>query len=1155
ELFLAGLRDEQENRHRFLEIMDERLESLAEALRKRAAETPLEPVAPEDREAPIEEADAQTADWPAEEAVGEEAVPEDAATEPTAEAPSRPAAELASDGPGTLDPGLADIFLEEFDEVSGALDELLPAWRDKSDNRALLVEIRRSFHTLKGSGRMVGATELGEFAWHIEEMLNKVLESPVDDYGDLVVMVELARAALPALRQRLLGEPAKLERAAIHAIAAEAERLQSGAAPDWGALKPSLPPALVELLPDEAAASATKVEAAESRKPEPATPEPPSDARVAELARAEFREHLATLEALQHDETTDVLAAREHVMAAHGLSGSPGLAGQSDAVVLARALEELLDLLKRQPEPLNATERDALREAITIFHRHLRRMDGDADAPRPHGEAELVRHLHALTAQRRKRGARAPERPAGAVNEVLGFFLEEAQEVLGRCDSLLNDWRDRLDDITLVQNLQREIHTFKGGARMAGLTALGEISHAMETLLERIANHQAEATVAAVEVLESGCDRLNTWVEQLARGETPDTGKAVTLFLEQVEALEVVPGAAVADEAEEAEAHELEELPEEELLEEEALEQDDDFEEDFEDVDEDETAEIAEQDAGTEAQPAPARAGREMADSAAEDAPGGQQVRVAADLLDRLVNAAGEISICRSRLEQQVGSFRFNLKEFDQTVARLRDQLRKLEIETEAQILSRYQRQPEENGADFDPLELDRFSTIQQLSRALSESVADLLNLQEMLEETARHSEALLTQQSRVSNELQEGLMQARMVRFAAIAPRLRRVVRAAAEESKKNARLQLRVIGTSDQLDRNVLERITAPLEHMLRNSVVHGIERPKLRRSRRKRKDGEITITVSSEATEFVIRVEDDGNGLDLDAIRKRAVERGLADEDAELQPHQLMEFILQPGFSTSQKVTGLAGRGVGMDVVDSEIRQIGGSIEIDSKPRHGTCFTIRIPFSLAVMQAIGVTVGEQRYYIPVASVGGVSRMLPEDYRKLVEQEKPTWEFAGQSYPVLELEPLLGAAPEPLGEDNVSLLMIRAGDQRAAFRVTQLLGHREIVVKPVGPQVSSVPGILGGTISADGLVMLILDMGPLIRRGLLHGAPRVVAPAPVARWPSKPLVMVVDDSITMRKVTTRVLERQAFDVVTANDGVDASAQLQERAPDLILL
>ena len=1158
ELFLAGLRDEQENRHRFLEIMDERLARLAEALRKRAAETPLEPVAPETLETPAEEASP-----PADEVSAEEAPEAPAATEAAGETPAATTpSELAADGPGTLDPGLADIFLEEFDEVSGALDELLPAWRDKSDNRALLVEIRRSFHTLKGSGRMVGATELGEFAWHIEEMLNKVLESPVDDFSDLVVMVELARAALPALRQRLLGEPAELERAAIHAIAAEAERLQSGAAPDWGALKPSLPPTLVALLPDEAAAPAEKAAEAPApaAAPEPSTPEPPADARVAELARTEFREHLATLESLQHDEATEVVAAREHVMAAHGLSGSPGLAGQSDAVVLARALEELLDLLKRQQEPLNATERDALREAIGIFHRHVRRMDGDADAPRPHGEAELVRHLHALTAQRRKRGARAPENPAGAVNEVLGFFLEEAQEVLGRCDSLLNDWRDRLGDMSLVQNLQREIHTFKGGARMAGLTALGEISHAMETLLERIANHQAEATVAAVEVLESGCDRLNTWVEQLARGETPETAKAVTLFLEQVEALDVVPGAAVAEEPEEAEAHELEELPEDELPEDEllgdeALDLDDDLDEDFEDVEEDETAEAAEADEDIEARPAPARAGREMADSAADDAPGGQQVRVAADLLDRLVNAAGEISICRSRLEQQVGSFRFNLKEFDQTVARLRDQLRKLEIETEAQILSRYQRQPEENGADFDPLELDRFSTIQQLSRALSESVADLLNLQEMLEETARHSEALLTQQSRVSNELQEGLMQARMVRFATIAPRLRRVVRAAAEETRKNARLQLRVIGTSDQLDRNVLERITAPLEHMLRNAVAHGIEKPKLRRSRRKRKDGEITITVSSEATEFVIRVEDDGNGLDLDAIRKRAVERGLADEDAELQPHQLMEFILQPGFSTSQKVTGLAGRGVGMDVVHSEIRQIGGSFEIDSKPRHGTSFTIRIPFSLAVMQAIGVTVGEQRYYIPVASVGGVSRMLPEDYRKLVEQDKPTWEFAGQSYPVLELEPLLGAAPEPLGEDNVSLLMIRAGDQRAAFRVTQLLGHREIVVKPVGPQVSSVPGILGGTISADGQVMLILDMGPLIRRGLLHGAPRVVAPAPVARRPSKPLVMVVDDSITMRKVTTRVLESQDFEVVTAKDGVDATEQLQERAPDLILL
>ncbi len=252
----------------------------------------------------------------------------------------------------------------------------------------------------------------------------------------------------------------------------------------------------------------------------------------------------------------------------------------------------------------------------------------------------------------------------------------------------------------------------------------------------------------------------------------------------------------------------------------------------------------------------------------------------------------------------------------------------------------------------------------------------------------------------------------------------------------------------------------------------------------------------------------------------------------------------------------MTGLAGRGVGMDVVSNEIKQIGGSMEIESEPGKGTCFTIRIPFSLAVMQAIGITVGERPFLVPLNSVGGVARMLPADYTALRANDSPVYEFAGESYPILELEPLLGEEPIPVDSANVSLLMIRAGEHKAAFRVAELQGHQEVVIKPVGPQVSSIPGILGATIGAEGQVVIILDMGPVIRRGLAAAAePReVVLPAPREEKRS-PLVMVVDDSITMRKVTSRVLENHALEVMTAQDGLDAIERLHERIPDLMLL
>ncbi len=343
----------------------------------------------------------------------------------------------------------------------------------------------------------------------------------------------------------------------------------------------------------------------------------------------------------------------------------------------------------------------------------------------------------------------------------------------------------------------------------------------------------------------------------------------------------------------------------------------------------------------------------------AEDAAPGAQIRVASDLMDKLVNYAGEVSIYRSRLEQQMGAVRHNLKDVDSTVQRLKEQLRKMDMEAEAQMMSRYQSASTKGSTEFDPLELDRFSNMQQLSRALSESVSDLLNLHEMLDESVRSAENLLTQQSRVSSDLQEGLMRTRMTPFGSAAPRLRRVVRSAAAETGKKARLQLRMAGSSDQLDRNVLERITAPLEHMLRNAIAHGIELPKVRRKLKKPEEGSITVTVEAEATEFVIRVEDDGAGVNLEAVRKRAIERGMLAKDEEIEAQQLVQFIRRSGFSTSETVTGLAGRGVGMDVVNSEIKQIGGSMEIESVEQKGTQFIIRIPFSLAVMQAIGVSV----------------------------------------------------------------------------------------------------------------------------------------------------------------------------------------------------
>ena len=753
--------------------------------------------------------------------------------------------------------------------------------------------------------------------------------------------------------------------------------------------------------------------------------------------------------------------------------------------------------------------------------------------------------------------------PPGALDlpdmdlDLLDIFVEEGVDILDHADGMMARLRESPEDRESVASLQRDLHTLKGGARMAGLFPIGDLSHAMESLFESIAHGERSATRPAIEALEKAFDRLHGMVQRvrarqaialpehtIARIEMILDGREDELLATTVETGEVA-GPDEAAGSSETTSPEVSQPAESTAGEE----------------------ETAEAPARKVIPARPTQRGVQRKtqldeDEAAARAAQQELIRVRADLLDNLVNFAGEVSIYRSRLEAQMGGFRFNLVEFEQTVSRLREQLRKLEMETEAQILSRFQRESEQSGnTEFDPLELDRFSTLQQLSRALAESVSDLVSIQNLLDDIARQSETLLLQQSRVSSDLQEGLMRTRMVPFESLVPRLRRILRQTAAELGKKA--QLKVEGTQGEMDRTVLERMTAPFEHMLRNSLAHGIELPEVRRAKGKPEEGTVAIRVSREATEVLIQVTDDGAGMNRDAIRRKAVERGLMTQDATLSDRDIFQFVLEAGFSTASEVSKVAGRGVGMDVVASEVKQLGGSLELDSESGQGTRITIRLPFTLAVAQAVMVKLGDATYAIPMSSITGVTRMPRKELDRRIEQKNLDVVYGGETYQIYDLGDLLRQpVSHGIDETQVPLLMSRTGDQRAAVRVTQVIGSKEVVVKSAGAQLSVVPGIFGATIMGDGRVVVILDLAPLVRHGVaLRQAPELAAELellepvvePAAR--RQPLVMVVDDSITMRKVTTRVLERSNFDVFTAKDGLDAVEQLQDRMPDVILL
>lgn len=391
--------------------------------------------------------------------------------------------------------------------------------------------------------------------------------------------------------------------------------------------------------------------------------------------------------------------------------------------------------------------------------------------------------------------------------------------------------------------------------------------------------------------------------------------------------------------------------------------------------------------------------------------------------------------------------------------------------------------------------------------------------------------------------------MRARMVPFNSIVPRLRRVVRQAEADTGKQVHLVLE--GTHGELDRNVLDRMVAPLEHMLRNAVAHGLELPEQRRAAGKADEGMITIQLQREGSEIVLKVADDGVGLDRDAIQRRAKQRGLIPIDVDLSDAELDGLIFTSGFTTYDEVNQLAGRGVGMDVVRSEVCQLGGSVNIDSVSGYGVTFTLRLPQTLAVTQAVFVRIGESTFAVPVASVSGIGRIAHERYKS----DRDSYHYDGERYALYDLGLLIGqSAVHADRHEQVPLLLVRAGDLRVAVAVDEVLGNREIVVKPVGLQIASVPGIYGATITGDGCVIVILDLAPLVRRYFSQPIRLEVEEAPVTQA-QMPLVMVVDDSLTMRKVTSRVLERHNLSVSLARDGVEALELLEERIPDLMLL
>ena len=1196
----------------------------------------------------------------------------------------------ASSGmPEALDEEMVEIFLEEAVDILESAGQALDRWLAEPDNSLALSSLQRDLHTLKGGARMAEIRAIGDLAHELESLYEGLVDRRFSYSPYLGSLLQQSHDRLAVLLEQLQGNRPLADSSVL--IEAIRSFRQSGAAPSLSAAAVAVQPdleaeaeALPELLLEEEPVELSLVES-----PQVSESAESAEMDLAELADVQFTApQLDELSESADDEWLSAPAeATPFVLEEPQLGDLPSLSDSE------WSMDGALPELGSEPlQPESAQEAEVVAADLPVgpwavdaaeVPGELPVIDEELDlpgVPEPaQADAWAVTELPELQSSEPSVDAPAVVAPPSMVDderdpELVEIFLEEGFDIIESAGGALQRWMEDVDNTLEVEALQRDLHTLKGGARMAEIREIGDLAHELEFLYEGVGDGRLRAAQDLFGLLQACHDRLAEMLEAVRDQRAVPDGEALIAAIKQfranpAEQLSIPSSVHLQPAAEEDSAVESEILDifleeGDDLLEamEIALGRWEGSREDGSAIDEmlrilhtlkggarlagqkrlgdlshdleqhltealqqgapwpdslfldvqsafeglqkeldqlrqrlDGSAQIevtAQAIVPSEPQaPTPItlntplvaassqpqnqqerrvlpfvqRAAEAAAEAASRRAPQ-ELVKVPADLLEGLVNLAGETSIFRGRVEQQVSDFGFTLGEMEATIERVRDQLRRLDIETQAQILSRYQAEAERAGyEDFDPLEMDRHSQLQQLSRALFESASDLLDLKETLATRNRDAETLLLQQARVNTELQEGLMRTRMVPFDRLVPRLRRIVRQVAAELGKQ--VEFHVGNAEGEMDRTVLERIVAPLEHMLRNAVDHGIEPADKRRGSGKPEVGNIRLSLGREGGDILLTLADDGGGIRLEAVRRKAIERGLMDADSDLSDHEILQFILEAGFSTAEKVTQISGRGVGMDVVHSEVKQLGGSMSIESTVGEGTRFLIRLPFTVSVNRALMVLSGEDLYAIPLNTIEGIVRVSPYELEAYYAPDAPRFEYAGQAYELKYLGDLLnnGQQPKLIGQSlPLPVILVRSSEHAVAVQVDSLAGSREIVVKSLGVQFAAVHGISGATILGDGRVVVILDLLATIRVRHAHllgqsQQPRLVGHVPQtaaeieADRPT--LVMVVDDSVTVRKVTSRLLERNGMNVLTAKDGVDAIAQLQEHKPDIMLL
>ena len=1007
-------------------------------------------------------------------------------------------------GPLRISIPLFNIYLNEADELSRKLTTEVAEWAMELHRPVGEVPIAQA-HSLAGSSATVGFTDLSQLARTLEHALMRSQAIGQGTPEEARLFVDVAEEIRRLLHQFAAGflkapSPQLLARLAEHEVSSARRLAEATAAVDDDEqLEDELDPVVLETEVTDPLPVSLDVPVTDTH---PGALEPLGTVVAAEpappLAPA------AAPAASTHAE------ARE---SAFGHLPEPGELGQSEFKALA-------------PLPV-----DAPVVSPTPFR------GGDSD-----DDEQDIDAVDAVDA------------------ELFEIFEEEAAELLPQLSSALRDWARQPDHTAHAASCMRTLHTLKGGARLAGAMRLGELAHRLETAIEHLLQAESAST-AEVERLESRADALAAKFEALKSHDAE-------AYAEAAQSLEPLAPAAQASPTPVAAPVVLEDIPALPVIESSSA------------LIQAVPANVA---ADVRTSPSPVQEPASGPESVPADidwtrfagvqpeaevtahqpvAAGIAAVRVRGPLLERMVNQAGEVSITRSRIEAEVGNMRGSLGDLTDNLERLRQQLRDIEFQAETQMISR-QEAAKAAHETFDPLESDRFTRFQELTRMMAESVNDVATVQRTLQRTLETTEDELAAQARLTRDLQDDLLRTRMVEFESQSDRLYRVVRQAAKETGKQVRLD--IIGGAIEIDRGVLDRMTPAFEHLLRNCVTHGIEAPDVRTAAGKDPTGSIVVVLRQEGNEVAVEFRDDGAGLNLQRIRDKAEKMGLIAPGSEHSDGELANLIFMPGFSTAETVTELAGRGVGMDVVRSEVNAMGGRIETATAAGQGTGFTLVLPLTTAVTQVVMLRCGNSVVAVPATLIEIVRRLSTDDIERAYQTGNYT--LADRSMLFFWFGALLQQTPVSLEAGRTRpVVVVRSAQQRVALHVDEVLGTQEVVVKNLGPQLSRLPGLAGMTLLASGSVALIYN--PVALATLYGDAARAATQAarlapeqhvlqPMANEPAQvaaPLILVVDDSLTVRRVTQRLLTREGFRVVLAKDGIEALERLAEERPHVVL-